>query len=254
MIQSQQSSYMNEQQIKRVSLIFPDTMSSIPAISLEEVQHDFNSLQIDLSSSDHTISIPVALDQLTCGEDKRQNSKSDEVSVCISLDPPYRFRSTSPAFLEKFRFKSQDINSSSLRLLFGPDTDVQAIRSIITNHLTPCVKVILYRKDGEEIRCSVRSVPSCAIQEDTCTLAFDIEGGCCTSPEPLIPSFNSMRPGDIARPRPERVDSFEAPSTCTLLSRDLSMDDSVAIHVRAVRNAAAAAFGRRHRHAGSDAK
>ena len=152
----------------------------------------------------------------------------------------------SNAFLERFRFKCHDLTTSSLRLLFGPDTDVLAIRSMIAASSSPRASglLTLYRKDGEEVRCRIRVLPN---EDSTCTLKFDIEGGSCSSsfqePCASLAAGTTSSHGVWA---PPAADS----QMCSLLSEEPTTDPLVAIHIRAVRCAAAAAAAARpKRHA-----
>ena len=224
---------------KRIKVPKADKMNTMPGTTVEEVQHNFHSLQIDLSSSEPGETLPA---ELTSGLSTRQSSKDDELSIVIGREPPHRFRSMSPAFLQLFRFKSQDLSSASLRILFGPDTDATSIRSAIANPPLSCSRVVLYRKDGEEIHCSMRA--SHGTDEEACTLFFEMENSCSASPQPSTPKLCDVRPIENGCSR-VGCSAAEAQTPCSLLSEDAMLDYCVAI--RALRNAAAAA-GRRYRH------
>ena len=209
-----------------------------------KIQNEFTCLQID--ASEHSDGLLQRISELNSA--KSTNPEIDDVSIVIGREHPHRFQNMSPAFLERFRFKCHDLNTASLRLLFGPDTDVPSIRSMLAAPSSPRTSgsLTLYRKDGEEVRCRIRVLPN--DDNSTSTLIFDIEGGSCSSfslpsEEPCASVGSSSSHGVWA---PPAADS----RLCSLLSEEPTTDPLVAIHIRAVRCAAAAAAAARpKRHA-----
>ena len=67
------------------------------------------------------------------------NSKGcdGDVSIVIGREPPYRFRAMSESFLQHFRFGRQDLGASSLRVLFGPETDQQEMCALVAGRRGP---------------------------------------------------------------------------------------------------------------------
>ena len=202
-----------------------------------KIQNEFTCLQID--ASEHSDGLLQRISELNSA--KSTNPEIDDVSIVIGREHPHRFQNMSNAFLERFRFKCHDLTTSSLRLLFGPDTDVLAIRSMIAASSSPRASglLTLYRKDGEEVRCRIRVLPN---EDSTCTLKFDIEGGSCSSsfqePCASLAAGTTSSHGVWA---PPAADS----QMCSLLSEEPTTDPLVAIHIRAVRCAAAAAAAAR---------
>ena len=232
----------SETQSKRVSLVFQEqtTMLSTPTAG---IQNEFDCLQIE--ESEHSESLLQTISTLNSAANHVAftTSKNDDVSIVIGREHPHRFQNMSPAFLERFRFKCHDLNTASLRLLFGPDTDVPSIRSMLAAPSSPRTSgsLTLYRKDGEEVRCRIRVLPN--DDNSTSTLIFDIEGGSCSSfslpsEEPCASVGSSSSHGVWA---PPAADS----RLCSLLSEEPTTDPLVAIHIRAVRCAAAAAAAAR---------
>ena len=167
-----------------------------------------------------------------------RSTEEADVNVLIAREPPHRFCMMSPLFLQLFRFKSQDLSSSSLRLIYGPKTDVQAVRNLIARPAAcaSAVPIIFYRKDGEEVPCFVRVLSSALAHDDACTLAFEADAGCCASPR-----TQSAAPHVVGRQdtdsRGDAKSGGEHLPTCSLLSPGDGIDRAVRIHVRAMRAA-----------------
>ena len=174
----------------------------------------------------------------TCKKPSTQSFENADVNVLIAREPPHRFCMMSPLFLQLFRFKSQDLSSSSLRLIYGPKTDVQAVRNLIARPAAcaSAVPIIFYRKDGEEVPCFVRVLSSALAHDDACTLAFEADAGCCASPR-----TQSAAPHVVGRQdtdsRGDAKSGGEHLPTCSLLSPGGGIDRATRIHVRAVRAA-----------------
>ena len=198
---------------------------------MRRIQNEFTCLQVDASErSDSLLQRKILISA------ESTNTKTGELSVLIGREHPHRFRNMSPAFLERFRFKCNDLTTASLRVLFGPDTDVPTICSMLAAPSSPRTSgpLILYRKDGEEVRCRIRVLPN--DDNSTCTLDFDIEcEGSSSFQEPC--ASLSAAGGEVA---PPAADS----QMCSLLSEEPAMDPLVAIHIRAVRCAAMEAAAR----------
>jgi hypothetical protein len=213
-------------------------------------QHEFKNLQVDLTYDDTADSLSELIGALRC-------SKSNETMIVVEREFPYRIRSASSQFSQVFQFKEKEFASSSLRLLFGPETNVPAIRSVIGGRIDcasqPQLPLTLYRKDGDEVSCSMRVV-SASSDNNTVSLALDLDSS-CQAPPPASPCATGFatRIGECEpialETRMYAAGEIEAP-TSSLLSEDAGLAKVVAIHVLAIRRAAAAsAAGRRARRA-----
>jgi hypothetical protein len=128
-------------------------------------------------------------------------------------------------------------------MLFGPETDVAGLRALIegSSHCsTSHIPLVLYRKDGEEVRCTVRILPKDEDHYGDCTLTFESDTYCCSN-LPTQPVLDVTPPScSAASTSADFLASCEG-VICTLLSQQPVLSSDVAIHVRAVRGAAAAA-------------
>jgi hypothetical protein len=133
-------------------------------------QHDFNSLQIEQISTEdvrYTAVIIADLGSKICS--------NEDFSITVAVEPPYRFILIGESFLKYFRFEGKDLLASSLRVLFGPETDQHVVRSLVAGRCgLSRIPMVLYRRDGEEIRCTARALPKIHGQDDACTLEFEL--------------------------------------------------------------------------------
>jgi hypothetical protein len=82
-------------------------------------------------------------------------------SVLIHADHPYRICEASDSFADVLGFKPKDLQGGSLRLFFGPATDLQKLKKIVGDEgQNDNDRLVLYRKDGDEIACSISSTSS----------------------------------------------------------------------------------------------
>ena len=211
-------------------------------------QYEFDSLQIESVSSEETVKLSEAVSNLNGSKNPRELKKDELVRILIGLEPPNRFRTTSESFLTYFRFKSQDLCHSSLRVLYGPETDQRAIRSLVAGRCESSrVPLVLYRKDGEPVRCAAWTIPT--VEENACALAFDVEES-PQFPPPISPKHiaamgtgalieNSQRK-PVAATGTAAPAPAPAPAGASLLPAEAAFRRAVAIHIRAVRRAAGA--------------
>jgi hypothetical protein len=79
-------------------------------------------------------------------------------SAHVNSEYPYRICETSESFATIFGFKPEELKGGSLRLVFGPETDVGKLNDIICDKMQDFNdRVVLYQKDGNEVACSVYS-------------------------------------------------------------------------------------------------
>ena len=204
-------------------------------------QKEFKNLQLDLTCDEQAASIIQLFGDLQ----PQHKRKANDLSIVVERDFPHRIQSVSLSFQHMFRFKEQELLASSCRLLFGPSTDVPAIKSLIGGRLgcSSNYPLSFYRKDGEEVLCTIHVLDGCC-NENSRTLVFVLDTAFQIQ-EPTSPPI-SERPGcEVSITGRRRiVDSAEVP-TCSLLSEEAELGKAVAIHVQAVRRAAAAAAAAR---------
>jgi hypothetical protein len=229
-------------------------MSQLPSAMRDSLQDVFDCLQINLTAPSTDLS-PESIGHLNTSILPKSSPNNDNLSIVIARESPYRFRAMSPEFLQMFRFQSQELAASSLRLLFGPETDVAGLRALVEGSACCCqtqIPLVLYRKDGDEVHCTVRLLPKDAgnQQHDDCSLAFELDTGCSSS-RPISPVHAEPLASGAASPRADFTAATDG-AICTLLSQQAVVGSDVEIHIRAVRSAAAAAAtaARHERHAG----
>ena len=79
------------------------------------------------------------------------------LSAVVLSEFPYRICDVTDAFASTLGFKREDLKNSSLRLTFGPKTDVKRLHSVLSGKTNCEDDVCLYRKDGGELVCWIRS-------------------------------------------------------------------------------------------------
>jgi PAS domain S-box-containing protein len=82
-------------------------------------------------------------------------------SAHVNPEYPYRISEASDSFAKIFGFKPVELKGGSLRLVFGPETDVEKLHDIMCDKgRDDNDRVVLYQKDGNEVACSVHSTTS----------------------------------------------------------------------------------------------
>ena len=219
----------------------------------DSLQAEFDCLQLDLTAPSGDLS-SESIHDLNTAILPKSSSENDNLNIVVACESPYRFRAISPEFLQLFRFQNQELVASSLRMLFGPETDVAGLRALIEGRCsTAQIPLVLYRKDGDEVRCTVR-VPTKGARNEhgECALAFEVDAGGCSSLTTTPPVLHATYPScSPALPHADYSAAADG-QICTLLSHQAVFGSDVEIHIRAVRSAAAAAAtaARHERHAG----
>jgi hypothetical protein len=209
-------------------------------------QHEFDSLQIDKVSSDEIKRLSETMDGLNVRKRSYDSHRDDDITVLVRLEPPYRFRDTSELFLKHFRFKRQDVIDKTIRVLFGPETDQRAVCSLISGRCgSPKIPLILYRKDGEEIRCTAWSLLT--TEEDASVIAFNVDiKQHAESTVPCATFLGEQQPiSFISSQQKGRSTAADPTASATLLSDGIAFNRAVAIHLRVIRRAGAATAARR---------
>ncbi len=96
-----------------------------------------------------------------------------------------------------FGFKVPELKNHSLRLLFGPQTDLCKLGSIVNDFgVSPdATEIVLYRKDGEEVRCSTQSNAMIST-EGCCMIVITLKPECAAK---------STKAGSAPRILPEKL-------------------------------------------------
>ena len=126
-------------------------------------------------------------------------------AATVSLEPPHRFSTVNEAFQALTLFNRDELLRSSLRLLCGPDTNLQAMqalpRRVGQGHLSASLStpLTLYRKDGEALACTIRAFAVAPPYGRTeCVLAIQAATTAPDSSETDAPAARSAPP----RPSP----------------------------------------------------
>jgi len=176
-----------------------------------------------------------------------------ELSVVISVDYPYRVLQQTSAFSKIFGFMDEELRMVSLRVIFGPDTDVKKLQTTISNIVrfgeqADCFT--FYKKNGDDVKfplrgCMIRfnGCEACRLDFDALEFAAgnDLPSGSRSeiqaelsntkpsSPAPFICAGNEKR-------QFRKLASAAVPATS-------EVDPAVLLHIKAVRKAAAASKG-----------
>jgi PAS domain S-box-containing protein len=124
-------------------------------------------------SSFFALSLTTSAEQSSCvsfgydacvggGRDLQRKSKEAGFpSIMVNSDFPYRICEASESFADIFGFTPKELKGGSLRLFFGPGTDLQKLKKIVGDECQDDNdRLVLYRKDGDEVACSIHSTSS----------------------------------------------------------------------------------------------
>ena len=78
-------------------------------------------------------------------------------SAVVLPEFPYRICAVTESFSSLLGFNAKELTNSSLRLVFGPQTDLKGIKKIICEDSADDSVFLLYKRNGDEIRCSIAS-------------------------------------------------------------------------------------------------
>ena len=173
-------------------------------------------------------------------------------SVLVSAAYPHRIVDHSASFSDLFEFKRDELNGSSLRLIFGPESDTKRLQMIIMNsvhHVGESGSLVFYKKNGDQVICKIRA---CATTIDGCEvsgLVFDVQDWNIMSLGNDIPSSLPSKPESQKKSMDhtsiEKLEiiaqdrSWSSPDMSTT-----SIDPAVFLHMKAVQEAASAAHKR----------
>ncbi len=134
-----------------------------------EFQHSFCALSLTLSSAAIPSCVSYGYDTfLEGGLDIDRKCKETLAvkqagfpSIMVHSDYPFRICEASDSFADILGFKPKELQGGSLRLLFGPETDLQKLKKIVSDQCQDDNdRLVLYRRDGDEIACSIHSTAS----------------------------------------------------------------------------------------------
>ena len=184
------------------------------------------------------------------------DSEEQNPLVFVGTDYPYRIVRITASFSELFGFKEDELTRSSLRLIFGPESDTNQLKIMILDSVRNLKEVgsfIFYKKNGDQVRCRLKVLPAAVSECEVTGLSF------------IVSDITVGRDLPFSATKPERrKDSEETNAIDERISRsshltqqckhatlgrssstpDLAssvVDSSVLLHMTAVRRAAAAA-------------
>jgi hypothetical protein len=167
-------------------------------------------------------------------------------SAVISADYPYRVFQQTPEFSKMFGFKESEHGLVSLRILFGPDTDLAKLKAMVSNIIRSGEHedwFTFYKKNGDDLKTLLRGN----------LIQFDGRNACQLNFEGLIFEAGNDLPSSASKsdlgPEPNYVKSFAAaqnkvqhiwsPYSPTSVPSFVGMDRAVLLHIKAIRKAAA---------------
>ena len=138
---------------------------------MEQIQSSFNTLAATKPCDGQDAFIDT---ETRCPRESKVTSKpfescnivAGQSSAVVLSEFPYRIFDVTDAFASTLGFKQEDLKSSSLRLTFGPKTNLKRLHSVLSGKTNCDDDVCLYRKDGEEFVCAIRSHTSNLPNED----------------------------------------------------------------------------------------
>lgn len=102
-----------------------------------------------------------------------KDSDDDMSVVVLAEHPSFRILAATERFAGALGFTASELTKSSLRVAFGPETDVSIFKKILGESTLHEEAVWLYKKNGDELRCSVRSrISNNQSSEVTCTITL----------------------------------------------------------------------------------
>jgi hypothetical protein len=192
---------------------------SFQALSLSSSQSDAVSTTVhEVGYSSSSAGIPHFIHSIDVGAFP---------SALIFSDYPFRILKATASFAEVLGFRPEDLNGSSLRLCFGPCTDVHKLKKILQNKgQDDNDRIIFYRKNGDEVACSIQS--SCTHMPSGETLSSI-----------AILSYRSSTVSDGLRTETERnpitTSTFDAGVPEASVDPSLIHDPGLLMHLRAIR-------------------
>ena len=170
-------------------------------------------------------------------------------SVLVSAAYPHRIVDHSASFSDLFEFKRDELNGSSLRLIFGPESDTKRLQMIIMNSVHNVGEggsLVFYKKNGDQVICKIRAYATTIDGCDVSGLVFDVQDWMLRNDIPSsLPSKPESQKKSMDHTSIEKLEiiaqdrSWSSPDMSTT-----SIDPAVFLHMKAVQEAASAAHKR----------
>ena len=181
----------------------------------------------------------------------RRPASENGLSVLISADYPYRVFQQTPEFSKMFGFTDEELRMVSLRVIFGPDTDVKRLQATISNVVRSGEEAgcfTFYKKNGDDVKFPLRGYLTNFDGCEACRLDFAaLEFAAGNDLPSGSRSETKTEPSQAKPPSPESPDTFimracmEQQHTSPAAPVTGEVDRAVLLHIRAIRRAAAAA-------------
>ena len=131
-----------------------------------EFQSNFSALSLTSQSSDSSSCSSYGCniffgDGYDLRKRKETTKQTGFPSIMVHSDYPYRICEAGDSFAGILGFKPKELQGGSLRLIFGPETDLQKVKKIVGDECQDDNdRLIFYRKDGDEVACSIHCTTS----------------------------------------------------------------------------------------------
>ena len=165
------------------------------------------------------------------------SSVQSAAAAVVLSEYPYRIYAATEAFASSLGFKPSELNKASLRLAFGPDTDLEKIKSVVTGKTKSEDNICLYCKDGGELSFSVRSHTSIMMNgEMVSSIYFTISN---SAYKPVQSDVKPVLKSPRANDEKPLHDKKAGPSRFASVLRDteplLTSDPVLLVHLDAIR-------------------
>ena len=134
---------------------------SLSIISIEtRILSSFSALPVDLPEATKICNednelICISLFQRKTLPLSKSQGFENKASAILLPEYPYRIRAVSAGFASALGFQPAELKGGTLRLAFGPRTDLNQVRRAVTQQARREDGICLYRKDGEALVCSI---------------------------------------------------------------------------------------------------
>ena len=199
-----------------------------------QVQGNFNSLSV-IAPRDgldgFVEKVPSCIKDLNATHEHVESYKSVEgkCSAVVLPQYPYRICDVTEAFASTLGFKLADLKNASLRLTFGPKTDLKRLQTLLSGQTRSEEEVWLYRKDGDEMGCSI------------CSITSSLPNGDLVSTITILNRDSEHKSVRSAQNQDFEVRALKMPSpvqpACSMLldnETPLSRDPALLAHLRAI--------------------
>jgi hypothetical protein len=199
------------------------------ANSLQTSQDDFETLGLD----------SLMLDVDDVSEDFSQKRKEHDhgPALLVGVEFPYRVFGQTSDFAGLFGFKADEVQRSSLRIFAGPETDLKRLGQLVgsSRNINSRESFVFYKKSGDTVNATVRVFGAFQDGINVCGIVFDmadLSKGC---------NFPLGKTSETASR------SIFVDEPCCWMNveggspmRASKIDNAVAIHMRAIQQAAEA--------------